>query len=119
MIRRILGAVATLVGALLVYAHFAVIADPAPGVRWNVWQLYGNLIIGVPLLVVGLYKSTEASTRRPGRLRSRLQPPNMRLKLPGGDRFKGSGVLCAGAHELSFNCTALGERVARSLSAIR
>jgi len=25
------------------------------------------------------------------------------LKLPGGDRFKGSGVLCAGAPELSFN----------------
>ena len=28
--------------------------------------------------------------------------PNMRLKLAGGDRSKGSGVLCAGAHELSF-----------------
>ena len=24
--------------------------------------------------------------------------PNMRLKLPGGERSKGSGVLCAGAH---------------------
>ncbi len=24
-------------------------------------------------------------------------PPNKRLKLTGGDRFKGSGVLCAGA----------------------
>ena len=45
--------------------------------------------------------------------------PNKRLKLTGGDRFKGSGVLCAGAHELSFNDTALGGRVARSLSAIR
>jgi len=45
--------------------------------------------------------------------------PNKRLKLPGGDRFRGSGVLCAGAHELSFNDTALSERVARSLSAIR
>ena len=32
--------------------------------------------------------------------------PNMRLKLAGGDRFKGSGVLCAGARELSFNYTA-------------
>ena len=30
----------------------------------------------------------------------------MRLKLPGADRPKGSEVLCAGAHELSFNCTA-------------
>src|SRR6266567_2459267 len=28
--------------------------------------------------------------------------PNKRLKLAGGDRSKGSGVLCAGAHELSF-----------------
>ena len=34
--------------------------------------------------------------------------PNMRLKLAGGDRFKGSGVLCAGAHELSFNHTSRG-----------
>ena len=46
-------------------------------------------------------------------------PPNMRLKLAGGYRLKGSGVLCAGAHELSFNYTARGGRVARSLSAIR
>ena len=45
--------------------------------------------------------------------------PNKRLKLTGGDRSKGSGVLCAGAHELSFNDTARGGRVARSLSAIR
>ena len=45
--------------------------------------------------------------------------PNKRLKLPGGDRSKGSGVLCPAAHELSFNYTAPGGRVARSLSAIR
>ncbi len=45
--------------------------------------------------------------------------PNKRLKLPGGDRFKGSGVLCADAHELSFNDRAPCGRVARSLSAIR
>jgi len=45
--------------------------------------------------------------------------PNMRLKLPGGDRSKGSGVLCAGAHELSFHDRCAGGRVARSLSAIR
>ena len=45
--------------------------------------------------------------------------PNKRLKLPGGDRLKGSGVLCAGAHELSFNYRCAGGRVARSLSAIR
>jgi hypothetical protein len=55
--------------------------------------------------------------RRPsGGIRVR---PNKRLKLTGGDRFMGSGVLCAGAHELSFNYTAPGGRVARSLSAIR
>ena len=45
--------------------------------------------------------------------------PNKRLKLAGGDRLKGTGVLCAGAHELSFNDTPPGGRVARSLSAIR
>jgi len=45
--------------------------------------------------------------------------PNKRLKLAGGDRSKGSGVLCAGAHELSFNDGCAGGRVARSLSAIR
>jgi len=43
----------------------------------------------------------------------------VRGKIPGGDRSNGSGVLCPGGHELSFNCTALGGRVARSLSAIR
>jgi len=48
----------------------------------------------------------------------RLQP-NKRLKLAGADRSKGTGMLCAGAHELSFTYTALGGRVARSLSAIR
>ena len=48
-----------------------------------------------------------------------MEPPNKRLKLTGGDRFKGSGVLCPGAHELSFNDTARGGLVARSLSAIR
>ena len=45
--------------------------------------------------------------------------PNKRLKLPGGDRSRGSGVLCAGAHERSFNDRCAGGRVARSLSAIR
>src|SRR5207249_12107636 len=46
-------------------------------------------------------------------------PPNMRLKLTGGDRSKGNGVLCPGGHELSFKDAARGGRVARSLSAIR
>jgi len=45
--------------------------------------------------------------------------PNMRLKLPGGDRSKESGMLCAGAHELSFNNRCAGGRVARTLSASR
>jgi len=47
------------------------------------------------------------------------QLPNKRLKLSGGDRSKGSGVLCAGAHELTFNDRCACGRVARSLSAIR
>jgi len=45
--------------------------------------------------------------------------PNKRLKLAGVDRSKGSGALCAAAPELSFNGTARGGRVARSLSASR
>ena len=45
--------------------------------------------------------------------------PNKRLKLAGGDRFRGNGVLCARAQELSFNNRCAGARVARSLSAIR
>ena len=45
--------------------------------------------------------------------------PNKRLKLSGGDRSKGNGVVCAGAHKLSFKDAAPGRRVARRLSAIR
>ncbi len=45
--------------------------------------------------------------------------PNKRLKVAGGDRSKGTGVLGAGAHELSFNYKTRGGRVARSLSATR
>ncbi len=37
-----------------------------------------------------------------------LGPTNMRLKLAGGDRFKGIGVLCPGGHELSFSDTPRG-----------
>ena len=48
-----------------------------------------------------------------------LPLPNMRLKLTGGDRSNGSGVLCPGGHQLSFNIIAPCGRVARSLSAIR
>ena len=48
-----------------------------------------------------------------------VMPPNKRLKLAGGDRSKGSGALCADAHELSFSYTAPCGHVARSLSAIR
>ncbi len=33
-------------------------------------------------------------------------PPNKRLKLAGGDRFNGSGVLCPGGHGLSSNTLA-------------
>src|SRR6266550_2578488 len=57
--------------------------------------------------------------RSSGNRASYARQPNKRLKLAGGDRFKGSGVLCAGAHELSFTYKAHGGRVARSLSAIR
>ncbi len=60
-----------------------------------------------------------AARATPLRLRGGALLPNKRLKLTGGDRSNGSGVLCAGAHELSFNDTARGGRVARSLSAVR
>ena len=45
--------------------------------------------------------------------------PNKRLKLAGGDRSKGSGVLCPwrGTDFVPHPCA--GDRVARSLSAIR
>jgi len=43
----------------------------------------------------------------------------MRLKLAGGDRSKGAGVLCPGEHGLSSNGLAPAGRVARSLSAVR
>ena len=50
---------------------------------------------------------------------SDTQPPNKRLKLAGTDRLKGSGVLCPwrGTDVVPRPCA--GERVARSLSAIR
>ncbi len=45
--------------------------------------------------------------------------PNKRVKLSGGNRSRGNGVLCLSGHGLSFNDTAPGGRVARSLRAIR
>ncbi len=45
--------------------------------------------------------------------------PNKRLKLAGGDRFKGSGVLCSGRARAVVPHPCAGGRVARSLSAIR
>ena len=44
---------------------------------------------------------------------------NMRLKLAGLSFLMESERLCANARELSFNYTAPGGHVARSLSAIR
>jgi len=43
----------------------------------------------------------------------------MRLKLAGGDRFKGSGVLCPWRGTDVVHYPYAGGRVARSLSAIR
>ncbi len=49
----------------------------------------------------------------------RAMAPNKRLKLAGGDRLKGTGVLCPwrGTDFVHYSCA--GGRVARSLSAIR
>jgi len=49
----------------------------------------------------------------------RRLPPNKRLKLAGGDRSKGSGVLCPWRARTVVHHPCAGERVARSLSAIR
>ena len=69
----------------------------------------------------GTCRSGRAGSRFAARLAEQRSGvwPNKRLKLPGGDRSKGSGVLCPGGHELSFNDMPRGGRVARSLSAIR
>jgi len=45
--------------------------------------------------------------------------PNKRLKLAGGDRFSGSGVLCPQQGSDFVHRPCAGARVARSLSAIR
>ncbi len=46
-------------------------------------------------------------------------PPNKRLKLAGGDRFKGTGVLCPCRDTDCVHHSCADGRVARSLSAIR
>jgi hypothetical protein len=45
--------------------------------------------------------------------------PNKRLKLPGADRFNGSGVFAPWRTQAFVHCSCAGGRVARSLSAIR
>jgi len=45
--------------------------------------------------------------------------PNMRLKLAGADRFKGNGVFVPWRAQPVGELSCAGERVARSLSAIR
>ena len=55
----------------------------------------------------------------PVKVRQPKRLSNKRLKLTGGERLQGSGVLCAGAHQLTLNHRCAAARVARSLSAIR
>ena len=45
--------------------------------------------------------------------------PNMRLKLAGADRFKGSGMFAPSRARTCVHYSCAGERLARSLSAIR
>src|SRR5438034_3298634 len=90
-------------------------------------QLFIGVIVGLWLPSstmrgrVGPYLDSPAIPR--GARRSQLSrlwrvkpggplPPNKRLKLTGGDRFKGNGVLCAGGHELAFHTPAPGGGVA-------
>src|SRR6266550_2230673 len=72
--------------------------------------------------VIQMFREAGATTperAQPFRARSLMEKFAFKQLLPGGDRLNGSGVLCAAAHELSFNYTARGGRVARTLSAIR
>ncbi len=46
-------------------------------------------------------------------------PPNMRLQLVGGDRFRGSGVIVPWRAQTVVQHACAGGRYARSLSAIR
>ena len=57
-------------------------------------------------------------TTRPARRADRT-PPNKRLKLPGGDRSKGSGAFAPWRAPTVVHCSCACGRVARSLSAIR
>jgi len=78
---------------------------------------------GIPYqTLINLYLRDCALNKR--KLKLTWKPPkrarsNKRLKLTGGDRSKGNGVLCAREHELSFDEGCANWRVARSLSAIR
>ena len=69
-----------------------------------------------PAAVAALCSSTKDESVA---VRSRKGQPNKRLKLAGGDRPKGSGVLCPYARQLTLNIMAPCGPVARSLSAIR
>jgi len=52
-------------------------------------------------------------------VRKNLEPPNMRLKLAGGDRSKESGVFAPWRARTFVHYSCAAGRVARSLSAIR
>jgi len=62
-------------------------------------------------------RPTQTELTGPSRLRP--TPFMTATKLAGGDRSKGSGVLCPGGHRTSSTASCAGARVARSLSAIR
>ncbi len=59
------------------------------------------------------------SNPAPGNPSMKAQLPNKRLKLAGGDRFNGTGVLEPWRARTVVHYSCAGGRVARSLSAIR
>ncbi len=63
-----------------------------------------------------LWSRCELRSRR---MRNDRERPNKRLKLPGGERYKGSGVLAPWRARTLVQVSCAGGRVARSLSAIR
>ncbi len=89
--------------ALLPGARLAVHA----GVRLDPVTPHPTIAVGVNIVAlvfaIQLWRLWHLFT--PCRHPLQCQPPNMRLKLAGADRFKGNGPLCAGAHELSFKTT--------------
>src|SRR3989442_868031 len=77
-----------------------------PFVRRRAPSFWPFLVNAMPGLAVTFSPTSMASGRCEAVLCGTMPQPNKRLKLTGGDRFEGSGVLCPGGHGLSLNTLA-------------